>query len=322
MSARRRGHVVVFGEVLVDLFAREAGIPLADADVLVPMVGGAPANVAVQLARLGVPVRFVSAVGNDPFGERVLRELAAEGVDVRAVIRRADRRTGVTLVEVDARAERRFFPFRENSADLSIGPGDVDLRVLRGAWAVHTGTVSLRMPSSRAATHALLEAARAQRALVSLDVNLRWGMFPSRALLLRVARALLGHADVVKSTREEARVLLAAPDALDEELAQRLLKKGPRLAMITADAEGALLSTEKVSVHVGAPQVRAVDATGAGDAFVGAALAALRELGVTRDGLVALDTAALREVGRAGCAAGSAAVTALGATTAMPRRRA
>ena len=316
---RPRGPVVVFGEVLVDLFAREAGIALADADVLVPRGGGAPANVAVQLARLGVPVRFVSAVGTDPFGARVLRELEAEGVDVRWVRKRADRRTGVTLVEVDRHAERRFFPFRENSADLSFAPADLDLRALRGAWAVHTGTVSLRMPALRAATRALVQRARAAGALVSLDVNLRFGMFPSRALLLREARAALGRADVVKSTREEAQVLLNAPAALDEELAQRLLKRGPRLVMITADAEGALLATERVSVHVGSPKVRAVDATGAGDALVGAALATLRQLGATREGLAELDAASLREVGRAGCVAGSVTVTALGATTAMPR---
>lgn len=309
----------MFGEVLVDLFAREAGIALADADVLVPRVGGAPANVAVQLARLGVPVRLLSAVGNDPFGERVVRELVAEGVDVRGVRRRADRRTGVTLVEVDRHAERRFFPFRENSADLSFTAADLDRRALRGAYAVHTGTVSLRRPASRAATHALVRAGRAHGAVVSLDVNLRFGMFPSRALLLRVARALVPRADVLKSTRDEARALLGRPEALDEELAQALLKKGPRLVMITADAAGALLATESVAVHVAAPKVHAVDATGAGDAFVGAVLATLRHLGAPRDGLASLDAAALREVGRAGCLAGSLAVTALGATTAMPR---
>lgn len=303
----------------MDLFAREAGIRLADADVLVPRLGGAPANVAVQLARLGVPVRFLSAVGTDPFGERALRELAAEGVDVRGVRQRSDRRTGVTLVEVDRHAERRFFPFRENSADLSYGPADLDARALTGAFAVHTGTVSLRLPAPRAATRKLVQRARARGALVSLDVNLRFGMFPSRALLLREARAALGRADLVKSTREEAQALLNAPAALDEELAQGLLKRGPRLVMITADAEGALLATERVSVHVGAPKVHAVDATGAGDAFVGASLATLRQLGATRADLAELDAASLREVGRAGCLAGSVTVTALGATTAMPR---
>ncbi len=316
----QRGCVVVFGEVLVDLFAPAPGVPLVDADALVPMVGGAPANVAVQLARLAVPVRLVSAVGADPLGARALRTLQTEGVDVRAVRRRADCRTGVTLVEVGADGERRFFPFRENSADLSLSPADVDLRVLRGATAVHTGTVSLRTPSSRAATRALVRAARARGVMVSLDVNLRWGMFPSRALLLRVARAALRQADIVKATRDEARVLLGAPRALDGELAQRVLARGPRLVLITADAEGALVATQGIAVHVAASSVAAVDATGAGDAFVGAVLAKLRELGATRESLAALDAAALHEIGRAGCAAGAAAVTALGATTAMVRK--
>ncbi|OGQ26850.1 MAG: hypothetical protein A2138_13680, partial [Deltaproteobacteria bacterium RBG_16_71_12] len=243
-----------------------------------------------------------------------------EGVDVRAVRTRAERRTGVTLVEVGADGERRFWPFREHSADLSIGPADVDPRVLRGAALVHTGTVSMRMPASRAATKQLVAAARARGVIVSLDVNLRWGMFPSRTLLLRVARAALRAADVVKATREEARVLLDAPRAQDQELAERLLARGPQLVAITADAEGALIATASAAVHVAAPAATVVDATGAGDAFVGATLAALCRAGVTRAALAVLDAGALHALGRAGCAAGAAAVTELGATTAMARR--
>lgn len=319
-SRRARGHVVVLGEALIDLFPPAPGVPFAEAATLVPMLGGAPANVAVQVARLGVPVRLVSAVGADPFGARALRLLRVEGVDVRAVCTRADRRTGLTLVELAEDGERRFTPFRERSADLSLAPTDVDARVVRGASLVHTGTVSLRMPTSRAATLSLVAGARRAGALVSLDVNLRWGMFPSRALLLRLARAAVRHADLVKATREEARVLLDLPRASDDELALRLLARGPRLAMITADAEGALLATAGATVHVAAPQAKVVDATGAGDAFVGAVLATLHGLGVDGVGLGQLDAARLHAIGRAGCAAGAAAVTALGATTAMPRR--
>ncbi|MCC7072642.1 MAG: carbohydrate kinase [Deltaproteobacteria bacterium] len=320
-ARRARAHVVVLGEVLIDLFPPKPGVPLAEAAALVPMLGGAPANVAVQLARLGVPVRLISAVGADAFGARALRLLRAEGVDVNAVRTRADRRTGLTLVELAGDGERRFTPFRERSADLSLGPADVEVGVMRGASIVHTGTVSLRMPSARAATARLVRSAHRAGALVSLDVNLRWGMFPSRTMLVRLARAALRRADVLKATREEARVLLDAPSATDQELALRLLARGPRLVLLTADAEGALVATARATVHVSAPQVRVVDATGAGDAFVGAVLASLQRRGVDRAGLAQLDAAHLHAIGRAGCAAGAAAVSALGATTAMPRRR-
>jgi sugar/nucleoside kinase (ribokinase family) len=80
MGATQR-RVVVFGEVLCDLFAPRAGQPLQQAAALIPHLGGAPANVAVQLARLQVPVALLTAVGSDPLGLRLLDELGVEGVD-------------------------------------------------------------------------------------------------------------------------------------------------------------------------------------------------------------------------------------------------
>ncbi len=315
-----RGRVVVFGEVLCDLFAPTSGL-IAEADHLVPRLGGAPANVAVQLARLGVPTSLITATGADPFGVRLRQELEREGVDVDAVACRPLRRTGVTLVEVDADGERRFFGFRENSADLSLDVEDTECpaarRAVRGAAILHTGTVSLRSPSSRRATRALQQRARAGGALVSLDVNLRPGMFPSLPLLLRLANAAVGAADIVKATREEARALLGKA-ASDAGLVKSLLARGPRLVLLTFGDEGCLLATRKTSVRLYPGQAtRTVDATGAGDAFVGAALAWLWRRKLQRADLDELGGDELSALGLQAGIAGAAAVTAKGATTAM-----
>jgi fructokinase len=333
MTRARRG-VVVFGEVLCDLFAHRVGEPLSTTAALVPVQGGAPANVAVQLARLGVTTTLVTAVGADPLGERVRHSLAADGVDTGCIVTRSGRRTGVTLVEVDPSGERRFFGFRENSADLSLGPADLQTpavrRALARAAAVHTGTVSLRSPSARRATHALQRTARAQGSVVSLDVNLRPGMFPSLPALLALARAAVRKADVVKATREEAeQVLGMAPltpragaqrrRGHDDALVDGLLALGPRLVLLTLADEGAVVARAGARALVPAPATTVVDATGAGDAFVGAVLAELVAGGVDRAGLLRLDEGELGVLGAAGCRAGSAVVAALGATTAMVR---
>ncbi len=307
----------MLGEVLCDLFPPKGGVPFVEAASLVPRLGGAPANVAVQVARRGVRAGLISAVGADPLGARLLAELKREGVEVAHVRRRASHRTGVTLVEVDADGERRFYPLVDRRADLTLEAADVVPAYVRSFAAVHTGTVCLRTASSRAACRALVKTARAARRLVSLDVNLRWAMYATRDELLRRARAALADADVVKATRDEALALLAAsPRVSNQGLAERLLAAGPRLVLLTLDARGAVVANRGASVSVPAPAVEVVDATGAGDAFLGVALAQLLERGTPPD---ALDADALREVGRAACAAGSACCTALGATTAMPR---
>lgn len=313
---------MVLGEVLCDLFPPRPGISHAEAASMVPLLGGAPANVAVQLARLGVRTGFISAIGDDPFGARAINELRREGVDTRHVRRCSGFRTGVTLVEVDSSGERRFFPLADRRADLTLGPADVKAQFVRTFAVAHIGTVSLRAPSSKAATEALVKAARAAGRIVSLDVNLRWGMYTTREMLLRRARAALKQAHVVKATRDEARALLdVGPRIGDRTLAEGLLDAGPRLVLLTLDADGAVVSNRHGAAHIRAPRVHVVDATGAGDAFVGAALRVLANTTRTPDDLDRMDVTALRALGDAGCTAGSAACTALGATTAMVKIR-
>ncbi len=319
LPATKRG-VVVFGEVLCDLFAPAAGMALKDAPHLIPRSGGAPSNVAVQLARLGVATTLVTAVGKDPFGARLTQGLQDEGVDVSCVVEKAGRRTGCTLVEVSADGERSFFGFRENSADLALDEADVAAKAVRaavnGAAVVHTGTVSLRSPSSRRATAALHKAGRDAGALVSVDVNLRPGMFPSLPLLLRLANTAARAADVVKATREEA-VSLRGKNAKDDVLADFLLDKGPRLALLTFGEEGSLLCTRNRRRFIAPVAAKTVDVTGAGDAYLGAALAWLVRHGVGVADVDELSDDELCDLGSDAAVCGAAVVTALGATSNM-----
>jgi fructokinase len=322
----KRVRVVVCGEVLCDLFAPRPGVPLATATHLVPRLGGAPANVAVQLARLGVPAALVTGVGQDPFGARVVAGLAREGVDVSLIRTIPGRRTGATLVEVDGDGERRFFGFREQSADLALTIADVDRppvrRAIGGAAVVHSGTVSLRTDNARDATERLQAMGRARGALISVDANLRPGMYPDRALMLARASAAVAGADVVKATREEAALLLGRrPRTRLVALADGLLARGPRLIMLTDGAQPLLVATATRRIQLDAIPTRVVDATGAGDAFCGAALASLVDAGVGPSDLATLDDALLTRLADAARRAGAAAVTAMGATTAMRRRR-
>ncbi len=312
------------------------------ADAFVVRQGGAPANVAVQLARLGVHTSLISAVGRDPLGERLLNALREEGVDTTAVGIRDKRRTGITFVEVEPSGERRFFGYRDNSADLSLSLDDLATKPVQQALAqaliVHTGTVSLRTPATRRATSCLVRTAQKNKQIVSLDVNLRPGMFSSMATMLKLARQSVKRAAVLKATREEAELLLdLAPPARhagakirqahDERLVDELLQWGPRLVLLTLGHEGAVVGNRLHRARFEAPAENVVDATGAGDGFMGAVLAELMELDVHDDPTGSFPLRALSALGEddlaglatVGCRAGAAVVGAVGATTGMLR---
>jgi fructokinase len=273
-----------------------------------------------------VPVALVTAVGPDPLGMRLRDQLVAEGVDVSGLQVRNERRTGVTLVEVDAAGERRFFGFRENSADLATTVADIERpvvkRLIAGATILHSGTVSLASDSARAATLELQAAARSVGALVSVDVNLRPGMYASAELLLQRATEAVASADIVKATIDEAMFLEGTKRRpAPRRAADAVLARGPSLVLLTDGDKPMYAATKNAWVELEALTTKMVDATGAGDAFMGAALAALFALGVDASGVPALSAQQLLHILRDARRAGAAAVTGLGATTKMIRRR-
>lgn len=299
---------VVFGEALIDLFSKTPGVPLETSAELVPRLGGAPANVAVHLARHRKNVALLSAVGDGPFGRRVLQELEASGVDVAHVRVKPGLRTGITLVQLSSDGERAFTAHRKGAADLAIAPEDLDDTLLGEATMVHGGTVTLSTEAGRKATAAVRD--RSPNALQTLDVNLRFGMFEQRQLLLDVARSEVRKVHVVKLAREEAEALYSEEGTTVDALIDRVLAQGPSLVLLTLDADGAILATPSIRVRVQSPTVDVVDATGAGDAFIGAVLARLpHDLEACR----ALSEAALTQIGTAACEAGAAACTVVGA---------
>ena len=110
--------VIAFGEALVDMLSSRLGEPTEAQETFTPYAGGAPANVAVACARLGVPSQFLGMVGDDTFGHFIVRELNSHGVDTRGVVYTQDSRTALAFVSRDAVGERTFDFYRPPAADL------------------------------------------------------------------------------------------------------------------------------------------------------------------------------------------------------------
>lgn len=266
----RRPVLVSLGEALVDLVPLEEGASVAAADGFAKLAGGAPANVAAGVARLGGDVRLVAKVGGDELGDYLLATLAATGVDTRWMARDAGAQTALALVSLDPTPRAAFTFYGEPAAHLQLAPGDVDETVFAGATALHLGSLTLTREPARAAGLKALEVAQTRGMLISFDPNYRASLWPSAAAAREVLAPLVGRAHLVKLSREELELL--APGAAPSALA------GPatRLIVVTDGAAGADLwsfaGRSPWRAHVPAFAVDAVDPTGAGDAFVAAML--------------------------------------------------
>ena len=297
--------VVCLGEILVDFVAREAGVRVGEAASFQRALGGAPANVAVGVARLGAAAAFIGCVGADPFGEFLADALRAEGVDARGLRQTSAARTTLAFVSLDAQGERSFTFFRNPGADMMLDAAGLALPLLDSARIFHFGSFSLSAQPAADATREALRRARADGALISFDPNLRPHLWPDAAAARRAILPLIEQCDILKLSVEDLPVLT---DAGDE---RALWRDSLRALIVTEGRRGARLRTAAGAWRMPAFPVRTVDTTGAGDAFVAALLARLAQR-------PAALTEAPRQTLRYACAAGALATTARGATAAMP----
>lgn len=305
---------VCLGEALVDFVADTAGVTLSECPGFRKAPGGAPANVAVGLARLGVEAAFLGRVGEDPFGHFLEQTLSGAGVDTRFVTFDGEARTGLAFVSLRADGERDFVFYRNPSADMLHRPEHIPESALEGCRIYHFGSISLIQEPSRSATLDALHRARKAGARISFDPNLRPPLWPSLDQARKEIREALPLADVVKVSEEEAEFLFGAAP-IDTHL-DALLRAGPRLAAVTLGAGGSCLANGATRVRVPGYAVQAVDTTGAGDAFVAGLLTALLESTDPAD----LTAADLGEIGRFANAMGAITCLRKGAIPALPTR--
>lgn len=291
--------VVVLGSVNTDLVVRAAVFPRPGETIhgtdFVVVGGGKGANQATAAARLGVPVEFIGAVGADDFGARRLEELAAAGVDTRAVRRLADAPTGVALITVAASGENTIVVAA--GANWRVTPSDIPgTQLAMAAGGILVAQLELPLPTVAAG----LRQARDKGLTTLLNT----------APYTSAARDLLPDVDLLVANEIEASDLAEWDGPVSvanaAAVAARLRERGPHTVVITLGAAGVLVATADETLRVPAPRVAAVDTTGAGDCFVGALAASLAQ-GMT-----------LAESARRAVAAASYSVTVLGAAPGMP----
>jgi ribokinase len=253
--------ILALGDANVDLIAPVKGLPEEGGEVLLRRLewraGGSAANFSVAIARLGLSSGFVGCVGDDAFGRFLVEDFKREGVDISQLQIDREVMTGLAFVLVSRRGERTMFGYR--GANVRLSAERLDLDYIRGAKVLHvSGYALLEDPQRRAALAAMREAKEAG-AFVSLDVSI-----PAA----RGARALLSSlklVDLLFLNEREAASLVGARRA--EDSARRILGLGPTMVALKRGRKGCLVATERETLRSPAFPVRAMDTTGAGDAF-------------------------------------------------------
>lgn len=311
--SRREARVVIacYGDALIDLFALPAGVEIDDATSFEPHVGGSTCNVAIVAARAGAAVRFIGAVGNDRWADRLRRALIAEGIDTRALATVDGARTPVTFVATKPDGTRAFLSYRAGGADGAMTVGHLAHDALDGARWLHLASSSLRAEPRASTTRAVLSRAARHGALVSVDLNVRPGLWSSKDAMRAAIDELCERASIVKASEEDLALLGVAPTL------GALATLAPRAVCVLTRAErGACARVGGHELKVGATAVALIDATGAGDAFVGALLA-----GIDRDGRApqSIEPSRWSDFLALACRAGAACVTSVGATKSVHR---
>ena len=310
--------VISFGEALIDMLSnRTAGEHLDAPETFTKYPGGAPANVAVAVAKLGGEAYFAGKVGADMFGDCLRDEMATAGVKTDYLLQTTEAKTALAFVSLDEQGERSFEFYRPPSADLLFRPEEFLNDWFAEPGLFHFCSNTLTEASIRAATLAGINRAKAAGFLISFDINLRPNLWPADGDPLSSIWAAIEHTDLLKLCTEELAFLCRDQD--EESVIRRILDSGVSLILITDGGNPLRYIGREIQGALQPPEIRVVDSTAAGDAFTGGVLFALAEQGIDRDQLAALnDSARLEPILTLGMRCGAFAVSRKGAFAALP----
>jgi len=305
--------VCCFGEVLID-FLQDPQQPAN----FRRFAGGAPANVAVAVAKLGGNSQFVGMLGADMFGDFLQAELEHYGVDCSATARTSAAKTALAFVALNSEGDRSFSFYRPPAADLLYTMAHLPADFWRNRGILHLCSNSLTDAAIAETSFAMVAEAKARGWLISVDANLRHNLWSEGRADLGLVHRLLTMADLIKLSDDELTYLAAGQSELA--LLQQLQQHATWI-VVTAGSKAVTSYVAGQQLSVPVSPVKVVDTTAAGDAFVGAWLYQISQL-LTQYELSALaqNLSLQQQVLSKSISAGSLTCQHFGSFTALPTR--
>ncbi|NHC41571.1 carbohydrate kinase [Bacillus sp. MM2020_1] len=261
--------VTSIGELLIDFTQTKS----ADDETIsfVRNPGGAPANVLAVLAKFHRRVAFIGKVGSDSFGQYLQQVLIDSGIHTHGLKFCDEVRTTLAFVHLDEKGDRSFSFYRNPGADMMLQTEEVDKEIITQSKIVHFGSISLSDEPARTATFESIKQAKEMGKIISFDPNYRSHLWKSEDNAKEMIKKGLLNSDIVKLSEEEYHLLMGEMEF--REGTEYLTKEYQiPLLFITLGNEGCLFRHGKDFLKMNGFKVKAVDTTGAGDAFLGGIL--------------------------------------------------
>ncbi len=308
--------ILCVGEAIIDLHSHEH-CELKDATTFLKSLGGAPANLAIGLTRLGVKTGFIGAVGEDPFGRYIVQQLQQEGIDTRGIQIKSGKRTRLAFVSNDKNGDPEFTFWEESPADTFLARNEIPWDLIADARVLHLSSFLLQSPAMSDLALWLAKHAATYGTMVSFDPNLRMKLWPNRQRARSMLKRMTKHVSIFRGNAKEGQFITGARSV--EGAVEALVAMGPALVVLTDGERGCFFGTRKVRGFVPAFKVKVVDATGCGDGFTAALLAGIARMDREISQLGQEELSAICERANA---VGAIVATKTGGASAMPTSRA
>lgn len=240
-------------------------------------VAGAEFNVAVGVARLGHRVTYMTKLGKDPFGERIIHVLDDNKIGNEFVAWSDEKKTGFMLKSRVSKGDPDIFYFRAGSAASTLSVEDVEKINFADYSHIHlTGILPALTDTTRAAVNLMFDKARAAGLLISFDPNLRPQLWSSREVMIKSINEMAAKADIVLPGTAEGKILMGSDNP--QEINKFYLANGAKTVITKCGSDGAYVSTADEEFMVSGFKVeKVVDTVGAGDGFAAGVITGLME---------------------------------------------
>lgn len=305
--------VYSIGEALIDFIPTQKGVALKDVPGFEKAAGGAPANVACAVSKLGGRSSFIGMLGEDAFGDFLVETLKAEGVDTRYVFRTKEANTSLAFVSLKEDGNRDFSFYRNPGADMLLQEEHVAQVPFQPGDILHYCSVDLIEAPVKYAHKKAIQSITGQGGIISFDPNVRLPLWPSREECRRTILEFIPLSHILKISDEELAFITGIEN--EREAIASLFVGSVQYVIYTKGSAGSEWHSRQDSVAVPALKVQAVDTTGAGDAFIGSVLYQLQLRNISLNGW---DAATAKEVLKFANAAAASTTLKKGAIASFP----
>ena len=280
--------IICPGELLIDFVCDDRDTKLQDGEHFIKKAGGAPANVCAAIVKLGSSAAFVGKIGKDSFGRFLKDMVESLGVDTKYCLTDDKYNTTLAFVSLTADGERDFEFMR--GADEKLKVEDVCFEDFDESTIIHLGSATALLGGELYKTYlAFTEYALRKNKVISFDPNFRDALFGDNLALFRQrCKEIIKVSDIIKVSLEEANLI--TEETNEEIMIDKLHDLGAKVVTITKGKDGSIVSIDKKKVIVPSIPVKMIDATGAGDAYIGAVLAQIAEESNPKETLANIDS--------------------------------